>query len=150
MMGLPQEMGGLISGTTLGYLGFMALYILVLIILGMFLDSISIMLVILPLVIPIAETLGVDLVAFGIITVVGLEMGLLTPPLGLCVYVVKSTLDDARVSLADIFVGSAPFVVIMLAVVILLVFFPVIANTDPADPFRWLLGLFGSGGAPAS
>ena len=150
LSGLPQEMGGLISGTTLGYLGFMALYILVLIILGMFLDSISIMLVILPLVIPIAETLGVDLVAFGIITVVGLEMGLLTPPLGLCVYVVKSTLDDARVSLADIFVGSAPFVVIMLAVVILLVFFPVIANTDPADPFRWLLGLFGSGGAPAS
>lgn len=150
LSGLPQEMGGFISSTTLGYLGFMALYILVLIILGMFLDSISIMLVILPLVIPIAEQLGVDLIAFGIITVVGLEMGLLTPPLGLCVYVVKSTLADTRVSLADIFVGSAPFVVIMLAVVILLVFFPVIANTDPAEPFRWLLGLFGSDGAPAS
>jgi TRAP-type mannitol/chloroaromatic compound transport system permease large subunit len=51
-------------------------------------------------------------------------MGLLTPPLGICCYVVKSVLNDDRVSLKDIFVGSFPFVCIMLVVAILLIAFP--------------------------
>ena len=57
-------------------------------------------------------------------SVIAVEMGLLTPPLGIAVYVVRSTIDDARVTLNDIFIGAFPYVVIMLAVTILLVIFP--------------------------
>jgi tripartite ATP-independent transporter DctM subunit len=125
LSGLPQQMGGLISGMELGFVGFMVIYLLVLVVLGMFLDSVSIMLIVLPLVSAIiTDRFGMDLVWFGIVTVIVVEMGLLTPPLGICCYVVKSVLNDDRVSLKDIFVGSFPFVVIMLVVTILLIAFP--------------------------
>lgn len=67
---------------------------------------------------------GGDLIWFGIVSVVAVEIGLLTPPLGITVYVVKSTLNDPRVSLNDIFAGAFPFVIIMILVVALLVAFP--------------------------
>jgi C4-dicarboxylate transporter DctM subunit len=125
LSGLPQQMGTVISGMDLGFVGFMAIYLVVLVILGMFLDSVSIMLIVLPLVSAIVtDRFGADLVWFGIVTVIVVEMGLLTPPLGICCYVVKSVLNDDRVSLKDIFVGSFPFVVIMLVVTILLIAFP--------------------------
>jgi TRAP-type mannitol/chloroaromatic compound transport system permease large subunit len=56
--------------------------------------------------------------------VIGVEIGLLTPPLGLSVYVIKSTLDDETISLGAIFGGAFPFVLITLAVTILLMAFP--------------------------
>ena len=124
LSGLPQSVSGLIAGADLGFLGFMALYILLVIILGMFLESISIMLIILPLVLPIVQAFGGDLVWFGIITVIAVEMGLLTPPLGICVYVVKSTITDTDITLNQIFAGAFPYVIIMLFVTILLIAFP--------------------------
>jgi len=125
LSGMPQQMGELIAGLDLGFVGFIAIYVLVLVVLGMFLDSVSIMLIVLPLVSHIVtDRFGADLVWFGIVTVIVVEMGLLTPPLGICCYVVKSVLNDDRVSLKDIFVGSFPFVCIMLVVAILLIAFP--------------------------
>jgi TRAP-type mannitol/chloroaromatic compound transport system permease large subunit len=88
------------------------------------LDSTSILLILLPLALPVAAALGANLIWFGIITVVGVEIGLLTPPLGLSVYVIKSSLDDKSISLGTIFAGAFPFVLITLAVTILLMAFP--------------------------
>jgi len=127
LSGFPQLLGEMIGGADLGLFGFMALFVLLVIILGMFLDSISIMLIILPLVLPIVIGFGADLIWFGIITVIAIEMGLLTPPLGICVYVVRSTLNDKRVTLGQIFAGAFPFVLIMLFVTIILVLFPVLS-----------------------
>ena len=124
LSGLPQQMGASIAALDLGFYGFIALYLAMVIMLGMFLDSVSIMLIVLPLVIPILKDFNGDLIWFGIITVIAVEMGLLTPPMGISCYVVKSTLDDDRVTLVDIFAGSFPYVVIMLLVTILLVAFP--------------------------
>jgi len=124
LSGFPQYVGEFITSANMGFMGFMAVYIIILIILGMFLDSVSIMLIILPIVLPVVESFGGDFIWFGIITVIAVEMGLLTPPLGIAVYVVRSTIDDARVTLNDIFIGAFPYVVIMLAVTILLVIFP--------------------------
>ena len=67
---------------------------------------------------------GGDLVWFGIITVIAVEMGLLTPPLGIAVYVVRSTINSKDITLNDIFIGAFPYVVIMLAVTILLIVMP--------------------------
>ncbi|MDG2034132.1 MAG: TRAP transporter large permease subunit [Rhodospirillales bacterium] len=124
LSGLPQVASEFIGEANLGFVGFMLLYIALVIILGMFLDSISIMLIILPLVLPIVETFGGDLIWFGIVTVIAVEMGLLTPPLGIAVYVVRSTVSDASITLNQIFAGAFPYVVIMLFVTILLIAFP--------------------------
>lgn len=127
LSGFPQSVGEMISGANLGFFGFMALYVLLVVILGMFLESISIMLILLPIVLPIVESFGGDLVWFGIITVIAVEMGLLTPPLGIAVYVVRSTINDARVTLNDIFIGAFPYVVIMFVVTVILIIFPEIS-----------------------
>ncbi len=73
------------------------------------------------------EGLGRDLVWFGIVTVVGAEIGLLTPPLGLSCYAIKSIIDDPDISLFDIFYGAFPFAVVMLLVLILIIAFPAIS-----------------------
>ena len=127
LSGLPQQMGDFIGSTGLGFGLFLVLYVLILILLGMILDSISIMLIILPLALPALAQFGGDPIWFGIVTVVAVEIGLLTPPLGITCYVVKSTLNDDRITLGEIFLGAAPFAVIMLLVTILLVVFPEIS-----------------------
>jgi TRAP-type C4-dicarboxylate transport system permease large subunit len=91
---------------------------------GTVLDSTSIMLIVLPLVLPIVTGFGADLIWFGIVTIIAVEIGLLTPPLGIAVYVIKSTLDDDRISLGDIFAGAAPFAAIMVLVLIAVVLLP--------------------------
>jgi C4-dicarboxylate transporter, DctM subunit len=108
----------------LGTAGFLAVFIAIVLFLGCLIDSASIMLIVLPLMLPVAKTLGIDLVWFGVITVVAVEIGLLTPPFGISVYVVKSTLNDARITLWDMFAGTQPFTLIMVAVLMLIIAFP--------------------------
>ncbi|MGI9235913.1 MAG: TRAP transporter large permease [Woeseiaceae bacterium] len=122
--GLPNELGEWIAGADIGLYGILTVYVIVLIILGTILDTTSIILIMVPLFLPVLAPYEVDLVWFGIITIVGAEIGLLTPPLGISCYVIKSTLHDDRVTLYDIFAGAFPFAVIMLLVLILLIAFP--------------------------
>jgi TRAP-type C4-dicarboxylate transport system permease large subunit len=96
--------------------------------LGTIIDSSSIMLIVLPLMLPIAQQFELNLIWFGVITVVAVEVGLLTPPFGLSAYVIKSTLGNTLdISLGDIFRGTAPFTLAMLAVLALLMAFPSIS-----------------------
>ena len=121
---LPQDIAAFLGGTGLGMFGFLAIYLLLLILLGTVLDSTSILLILLPLALPVVKALGASLIWFGVVTVIGVEIGLLTPPLGLSVYVIKSSLDDERITLGTIFSGAFPFVLITLAVTILLMAWP--------------------------
>ena len=122
--GLPNELGEWISNADIGLYGILTVYVIALIILGTILDTTSIILIMVPLFLPVLAPFNVDLVWFGIVTIVGAEIGLLTPPLGISCYVIKSTLSDDRISLYDIFAGAFPFAVIMLLVLILLIAFP--------------------------
>ncbi|NJN39874.1 MAG: TRAP transporter large permease subunit [Gammaproteobacteria bacterium] len=124
MSNLPQQMSGLAAGAELGLYSFIALYLIVVVLLGTILDSVSIMVITLPFVLPVIERLGGDLIWFGVISVVAVEIGLLTPPFGISCYVVKSTLDDGRITINQIFAGAFPFVIVMLLVVALLVAVP--------------------------
>jgi C4-dicarboxylate transporter, DctM subunit len=128
LSGLPAFMTQWIIALDVGIYGFLVFYILVLILLGTILDSSSIMLITLPLVLPIATAMQMDLIWFGIVTVLAVEIGLLTPPLGLSIYVIKGALDDPNISLNDVFAGAAPFALIMLIVLVLIVVFPWIAT----------------------
>jgi len=124
LSGVPQFLVGLIGAAGFGPLEFLAVYILLIIILGCFIDSSSILLIVLPLMLPIASGFDMNLIWFGIITIVAVEIGLLTPPFGLSVFVIKSTLNDPRITLRDIFMGTLPFAAIMLITLILLTLFP--------------------------
>ncbi|MFL2546835.1 MAG: TRAP transporter large permease subunit [Candidatus Rariloculaceae bacterium] len=126
LTGLPADMADYLGGAGLGMMGFLAAYLILLIVLGTVLDSTSILLVLLPLALPVLAELGGNPIWFGVVTVIGVEIGLLTPPLGLSVYVIKSTLDD-DISLGAIFSGAFPFVLITLAVTILLMAFPALS-----------------------
>ncbi len=124
MSGMPQFLVEWLTQLGLGPTGFLLIYIGLVILLGMIIDSSSILLIVLPLMLPMAEQYGLNLIWFGVVTVVAVEIGLLTPPFGLSVYLLKSTLRDQRITLGDIFRGTAPFTLMMLAVLLLLIFVP--------------------------
>ncbi len=124
MSGLPGEMAEIFNELGAGFYGMLALYVVIVIILGTIVDSVSIMLIMVPLFIGALKFYEIDLVWFGVVTVIATEIGLLTPPLGLAVYVVHSTLSRPDISLKEIFLGSAPFALAMLFALILIIVFP--------------------------
>jgi C4-dicarboxylate transporter DctM subunit len=101
------------------------------VILGCFLDSISMMILTLPFVVPIIEAQGLSLVWFGVIMCMVVEIGCITPPMGLNVYVMKAAMGDS-IELTEIFAGALPFVILMLIVVYILYAFPIIALWLPS------------------
>ena len=125
--GVPVAIAEVVQDAGLGLYGFLLLYVAIVLLLGMILDSSSILLIMTPVAVPIAASLGMDLIQFGIITVIAVEVGLLTPPFGISIFTVKSTLNDPEVSVESIFAGALPFVGVMLLVLLLVVIFPQMA-----------------------
>ena len=124
MSGTPQAAVEAMAAAGFGVTGFLFIYVLLILLLGTIIDSSSILLIVLPLMLPIAEQFGLNLIWFGVITVIAVEVGLLTPPFGLSVYVIKSTLGKSvDIPLGAIFRGTAPFTLTMLGVLLLLMFF---------------------------
>jgi len=128
LTGIPAAIGESIVDLGLGPTGFVIAYIGVVLLLGCIIDSVSIMLIVLPIVLPIAREFGLDIIWFGVITVVAVEIGLLTPPFGLSAYTVMATLRGSSIGIKDIFIGTAPFVLCMLGVLGLIVAFPALAT----------------------
>lgn len=122
--GVPVAISELVQDAGLGPYGFLLVYVVIVLLLGMILDSSSILLIMTPVAVPIAAKLGFNLIHFGIVTVIAVEIGLLTPPFGISIFTVKSTLNDPKVSVESIFGGALPFVGVMLAVLLLVAVFP--------------------------
>lgn len=133
LTGIPMMVSDWVTGAGLEMSAFLAVYFVLTVILGMILDSVSIILIVLPIMLPILDALDGDKIWFGIVTVIAVEIGLLTPPFGLSVYVVKSVLEKDSVTLADIFIGTIPFVIVMVLVTIVVMAVP--------DLSLWLLRL---------
>lgn len=100
-------------------------------VLGMVIDSISIMLLTVIIFEPIAVSVGFDSIAFAVIGVLAIEAGLLTPPFGILVYTVKSAIDDKDISIWAIFASSTPYWIVLLISVVLIAIFPGIATFLP-------------------
>ena len=122
--GLPTLFGNWLEAQGLGVWGLMLIYVPMLLLLGTIIDTASMILIVAPLFLPVVEALELDLIWFGIVTVIGAEIGLLTPPLGISCFVIRSTLNDPSIRLIDIFAGAFPFAVIMLAVLIAIIAWP--------------------------
>jgi TRAP-type C4-dicarboxylate transport system permease large subunit len=101
-------------------------------VLGMLIDSISIILLTVPIFAPIAAALGFDPLAFAIIGILAIETGLLTPPFGILVFTVKAAVPDKSVTLSEIFRGAIPYWFVLLGIVILLAVFPKLATFLPS------------------
>jgi tripartite ATP-independent transporter DctM subunit len=130
--GLPGAISDWVAGNQFTLLQVLTVYVALLLLLGTTLDSTSILLITVPVFGPVFAQMGADLVWIGVITVLAVEIGLITPPLGMCAFVVKSSLDrlGARtpIGLSDVYLGSAPFALGALVVVVLLIAFPPLAT----------------------
>ncbi|MBS4085069.1 MAG: TRAP transporter large permease [Rhizobiales bacterium] len=126
--GLPSMLSAWLSDSSISFFWLMAIYVVLLLFLGTIIDTSSIILICAPLFMKAVEEFGYSLVWFGIITVVGAEIGLLTPPFGISCFVIRAALDRSDISLADVFRGAFPFAVVMLGVLILLIIFPVLST----------------------
>lgn len=129
--GVTSSIRDLFLNSGLGPWGFLAIIVVIWFVLGMLIDSISIMLLTVPIVEPVALAFGFDQVSFAIVGIIVIEAGLLTPPFGLLVYTVKAAINDSTVGVQDIFKAGIPYWIIMLIAALLLVIFPEIANVLP-------------------
>jgi tripartite ATP-independent transporter DctM subunit len=126
--GIPNEMEAVITHLGLGLYGLMAIYLVVIILMGTMLDSGSIMLITIPIIVPALTGFEVDLIWLGIVTIIAVEIGLLTPPFGVAVFVVQNNLKETGISLNDIFAGAAPYAITMFIVLCLVTIFPELAT----------------------
>jgi len=124
LSGLTHDLNDWVTHMQLGFFSLLLIYSVIIVIMGTLLDGISIMLIMVPMFLPLLKGYEVNLVWFGIVTVIAAEIGLLTPPLGLSVYAIKSTLNDPGITLTDIFVGAAPYALVMFLVLVLIILVP--------------------------
>jgi len=124
LSGLPYAVGQWLQASGLSFVLILVGYLIVVLIMGCFLDSVSIMLILLPFVLPVMDGFGVNFIWLGLITIIAIEIGLLTPPLGVAVFVVKANLGDQRITTWDIFMGAMPMTITMALVLVVCVAFP--------------------------
>ena len=122
--GLPTLFSEWLTSMNLGLNGLMAIYVVLMVLLGTIIETASIILIVVPLFLNSVEALGGDFIWFGIVTVIGAEIGLLTPPLGISCFTIKSTIRDPSITLSHIFKGAFPFAFVMLLVLIAIIVFP--------------------------
>jgi tripartite ATP-independent transporter DctM subunit len=128
LTGLPSTFGSWVAGVGLSLGPLLLAFVVVLLLLGTLMDSASIMLITVPLFLPLFNAMNVDLVWLGIVTVIAVEVGLLTPPFGMGVFVVKGSLANSRLTVKDVFAGAWPFAGVMIAVLALVMLVPGIAT----------------------
>lgn len=121
--GVPSQLGAIISGWDLSVMSFMLIVAVIYLVLGMFLEGIGIMMLTMPILLPICDVLGIDLVWMGVVVVKLILVGLITPPVGMHAFVVKSVVGDS-IPLTTIFRGLVWFVAIEFVVVALLISIP--------------------------
>lgn len=126
---IPTLLGDGLQSLGLGPYGSLIAIILAYVVLGMFMDSLAMLVVTIPIVYPIIMSFGFDPIWFGVIVVIVIEMGMITPPVGLNVFVVRGVAGD--VPLVTIFRGIFPFLLAMIVALILVILFPQIALILP-------------------
>lgn len=132
MTGLTGAAKEFFIGTGLSPLAILALMVLVWFVLGALIDSISIILLTVPVFAPLAVALGFDPIAFAIIGILAIETGLLTPPFGILIFTVKAAvMGEPNLKNGEIFRGCVPYWIALLSTILFIVFFPSLATWLP-------------------
>ncbi len=124
-IGLTDDLADFIENLAISKYTMLAIVTLLFIVLGLFIETLSLMVITIPIIAPVMITLGFDAVWFGIYLIILIEMALITPPVGLNLYVVQGIRNKG--SIVEVMKGSMPFVIIMLLMAFLLVIFPQIS-----------------------
>jgi tripartite ATP-independent transporter DctM subunit len=126
---IPMKMSVWIGGLAISKYVILSIIVSIYLMLGCFLDAISMMILTLPVIFPVVVKLGFDPIWFGVICVLMMGAGLITPPMGLCVFTVAGIAEDA--SLEEVFQGALPFLIAILFVTFLITVFPQLALVLP-------------------
>jgi tripartite ATP-independent transporter DctM subunit len=132
LSGLPYGLLDVVDGMHLSPDGLVLAVVLIAIFMGMIFESIGILLLLVPVFLPALYHAGVNMIWFGIVVVLVTELGLITPPIGMNVFVVKAVMPDLK--LARIFAGVTPFIGAILVALVLIFMFPSIATFLP----KWM------------
>jgi C4-dicarboxylate transporter DctM subunit len=134
--GIASALSGFVSGLDMHPMAVMAVILLIYLVMGCFLDALAMILLTVPIFFPIITDLGFDPVWFGIIVVMVVELGLITPPIGMNVFVIKGMMPDVKLS--SIYKGVIPFVIAQFILIIMVFLIPDIALWLPesARAFR--------------
>ena len=125
----PQNVTEFLTGLGIGRYGVLALILLMYLVLGCLMDAMAMVILTVPIVFPVVTALGFDPIWFGVVIVMTVELGLIHPPVGMNVFVIKSVIKD--VNMSTIFVGVLPFVVTDLIRLVILILFPLLATWLP-------------------
>ncbi len=129
ILGVPQAMAAYVTELGLGPTQMILLLVLFYLVLGCFLETLSMMVGTIPVVMPVVLHLGIDPVWFGIFLVIMMELALITPPVGMNLYVVQGVRGEGQLS--DIYRGIAPFVLTMLALIGIIIVWPPLVTAVP-------------------
>jgi tripartite ATP-independent transporter DctM subunit len=129
LSGMPYALVDIVDGMQLSPTGLVVAIVIIAVFMGMIFESIGILLLLVPVFLPSLSQSGVDMIWFGIVVVLVTELGLITPPIGMNVFVVKAVMPDLQ--LARIFVGVIPFIGAILIALVLIFLFPAIATLLP-------------------
>jgi tripartite ATP-independent transporter DctM subunit len=126
----PQKVTAFLTGLGIGSYGILTLILLMYLVLGCLMDALAMIILTVPIIFPVIKELGFDPIWFGIIIVMTVELGLIHPPVGMNIFVIKSVIEDVKIS--TIFYGVMPFILTDILRLILLVVFPIIALWLPS------------------
>ncbi|UCH74136.1 MAG: TRAP transporter large permease [Rhodospirillales bacterium] len=130
LMRLPAELVEMVVAHQVGPIGFILAVMAAIFVLGMFLETISIILITTPIVLPVLDALGVDPIWYGVLLMINLELALITPPVGMNLFVIKGI---AKAPMAEVVRGIVPYVGLMLLGLIIMLLFPSLSTWLPAS-----------------
>jgi C4-dicarboxylate transporter DctM subunit len=126
----PQNVTAFLTGLGIGKYGILALIMVMYLVLGCLMDALAMIILTVPIVFPVIVALGFDPIWFGVIIVMTVELGLIHPPVGMNIFVIKSVVEDVKIS--TIFYGVIPFIITDLIRLVILIAFPILALWLPS------------------
>ena len=126
----PQKVTEFLTGLGLGRYGVLTLIMIFYLVLGCLMDALAMIILTVPIIFPVIKELGFDPIWFGVIIVMTVELGLIHPPVGMNIFVIKSVVEDVKIS--TIFYGVLPFIITDILRLILLIAFPILALWLPS------------------
>ena len=126
----PQKVTEFLTGLGIGRYGVLALIMIMYLVLGCLMDALAMIILTVPIIFPVIVALGFDPIWFGVIIVMTVELGLIHPPVGMNIFVIKSVVEDVKIS--TIFYGVLPFIITDILRLILLIAFPILALWLPS------------------
>jgi len=125
---IPQQISTQLLNLTTNPISLYFLMMVILLIMGTFVETSAALIVMVPIFFPIAQQIGLDPVHFGVMFVIALATGMLTPPLGICLFI---SCNIAKIQMSDIIKAIGPFVIMMISLMVLLILFPGIVTFIP-------------------